>query len=248
MGWITERVADLIASGRPIAQKALPCPLCGHELLLHDSGIPLAEYYDAENKRPRGFDIRNLVNTEPYDLTQAYLQTLDEQIANGQGLFFYGKNGGGKTLLACTIGIVATQRLYSVRFGLTSAYLDAIRSWWGNDGQSTLRGELWRKSMIALDLLILDDLGSDHKGSGWAATELFRLLNDRLAAQKATIITSQLSLDKIRQGLAGGDSDQAHRLASRVEPLIEVEVLSKGDYRHRQGEIAKRRLLQRVSV
>lgn len=231
-----------------VQQELVPCPLCGSWMLLKNSGIPLAEYYDIENRRAKKFDVTNLVDKEPFLLTTAYIRQIAEQIKNGQGLYLYGRNGSGKTMLACMIGIAATETLHKVKFGLSAKFLDDIRACWGNDGQATARSDMWREEMNNIPLLIIDDLGSENKGGGWAAAEFFRLLNDRLAKGKATIITSQLSLTKIRQGLAGGDDDQAHRLASRIEPMIAVEVVAKRDYRQAQGDLARQKLLDSLGV
>jgi DNA replication protein DnaC len=54
------------------------------------------------------------------------------------------------------------------------------------------------RELLSCDLLIIDDLGTEMANS-FTASSLFNCLNERLIRQKSTIISSNLSVDELKQ-------------------------------------------------
>lgn len=72
-------------------------------------------------------------------------------------------------------------------------------------------------------LLVLDDLGAE-KTTEWALQSLYVIINKRLSEEQQTIITSNLSLDELREKI--GD-----RIVSRIAGLCKVIKLTGKDRR-----------------
>ena len=79
------------------------------------------------------------------------------------------------------------------------------------------------KDYFNTPLLILDDLGAE-KTTDWALQSLYIIVNKRLSEEKQTIITSNLSLDELKEKL--GD-----RIASRIAGMCKVMQLKGKDRR-----------------
>ena len=117
-------------------------------------------------------------------------------------LWLYGKQFGvGKTLAAQILGvhwIAATAK--PVLFVSWGAYLETKKDSWSND-DATITTDLSR--MVEAPFLIIDDLcGGPSFSSTWALGQLFVVLDQRV--HKATVFTSNYSIDQFRQSLRGG--------------------------------------------
>ena len=82
------------------------------------------------------------------------------------------------------------------------------------------------------DLLIIDDLGTELTNQ-FVASQLFSLLNERHMSKKATIISTNLSLEELR-------NRYSDRIFSRITSHYEICKLTGPDIR-----IYKKRLLNR---
>ena len=79
------------------------------------------------------------------------------------------------------------------------------------------------KDYFNTPLLILDDLGAE-KTTDWALQSLYIIINKRLSEELQTIITSNLSLDELRDKI--GD-----RIASRIAGMCKIVKLTGRDRR-----------------
>ena len=83
------------------------------------------------------------------------------------------------------------------------------------------------KKFINVKCLILDDLGAE-KTSDFTLDRLYLIIDGRYSEERLTIITSNLSLDDIK--------DKIHdRLASRISEMCRVVVLPNKDLRVERG-------------
>lgn len=125
-------------------------------------------------------------------------------------LFLTGAPGLGKTFLsACTARMVA-ERGYSVVYDTAVnifAQFETQKFSRDTPGLQDARDETRR--YLHCDLLILDDLGSEMT-TPFVQSALYTLVNARLAAQRRTIISSNLSMDEVRRRYSG-------QTASRLE-------------------------------
>ena len=123
---------------------------------------------------------------------------VDTFAKNYVNMLFYGNVGSGKTFITNCIA----ERLISE--GYSVIYLTALRLF------ELLNGHVFRRSGSVFDedsynslfdcsLLIIDDLGTEVMNSATVtAAELFQILNERDNARKPTIISSNLSLEQLK--------------------------------------------------
>ena len=113
-----------------------------------------------------------------------------------RNLFFCGTVGTGKSFLSCCI---AKELLDDGRnvlyFSATALFQQISELTFGTKEKESLA--YFKKDLTGCDLLIIDDLGTELVNS-FVASELFNILNDRLLNRKSTIISSNLTLEEIR--------------------------------------------------
>ena len=129
-----------------------------------------------------------------------------------KNLFFSGATGLGKTFLSGCIAREVSQRGFSV------VYDTAINLFAAFEAKKFSRDEQARddtRRYLGCDLLILDDLGSELT-TPFVQSALYELINTRLTAGKATVISSNLTMEDVR----GRYSPQvASRLAGEYRTL-----------------------------
>ena len=153
---------------------------------------------------------------ENFSGSEAIRAVCKEIVKNPADLVLSGSPGTGKTHLAAAIVrelILAGKvfRIYDPRHAIVEfitvpdLFLKLRQSF--NDAEAENESEiLSRLSKIAL--LVLDDLGSE-KPTEWAITTLYTIIDARYREMKPTIVTTNLSLEKI--------GSQLHdRIASRL--------------------------------
>ncbi len=115
---------------------------------------------------------------------------------NGRSLLFLGNVGSGKTFLADCIAKALLDRGFSVvyfsAFRLFEFLADTI---FRNEDIS--ERDMRYSNIYDSDLLIIDDLGTENTNS-FVAAQLFNILNERKLRKRSTIISSNLSLEKIK--------------------------------------------------
>lgn len=123
---------------------------------------------------------------------------VDSFAKNYTNMLFYGNVGSGKTFITNCIA----ERL--INEGYSVIYLTALRLF------ELLNGHIFRRngqpydedaynSLFDCSLLIIDDLGTEVMNSATVtAAELFQILNERDNARKPTIISSNLSLEQLK--------------------------------------------------
>jgi len=139
-----------------------------------------------------------------------------------QSLFLTGSHGTGKTYKA--VGILEnfvkslpcpcfkdSQPANHPIFITVPELLLKIRSCFSDPTSSE---EYMLKPYIQTPLLILDDIGVE-KTTEWALQSLYIIINNRYSEEKQTIITSNLTLDEVREKV--GD-----RIASRISGMCKI--------------------------
>ncbi len=123
-----------------------------------------------------------------YDFCVNYAKHFGDRTEN---LFLTGGTGLGKTFLASCIAVEVATLGNSVAY--TTAY-DSVRAM--EERRFYSQGEDKFEKLRACDLLVIDDLGTEHINSFSTAT-LYNLINTRMTAGKKTVLISKLTVDEI---------------------------------------------------
>ncbi len=108
---------------------------------------------------------------------------------NSDNLLFMGTAGLGKTHLALAIANSVLEKGFDV------IYISAQNAFSQMEYEKfNARSEQLLPAMLSSDLLVLDDLGTEFL-SPYIVSELYNIVNSRIAMQKATIYTTNLNAE-----------------------------------------------------
>lgn len=136
------------------------------------------------------------------------------------GLFFVGPPGTGKTHLARAI-VHEYQRRHRHTLYVSIPYL--LERLQPNQRPDAPRMDDILKAMTRADLVVWDDLGAE-KPTEWTRVRLYLLVDARYEAEKKIVVTSNLSLDRLRQ-------QEDARIMSRLLEMARVHRLRGSDER-----------------
>lgn len=185
-------------------------------LLYRESG--LEKQLEKENfstMTDRYYDPKYAVNRESGLMLPEYMARVaevcrrytEEFLQKKGNLLFTGPAGVGKTFFTHCIAKELIEQSVSVVYVTAAQLMDtmtAARMSDGTDSQESVRAQL----IADCELLIIDDLGTELNNSMTNA-ELFRCLDERLKKGQATLISTNLSLNELRD-------TYADRIASRI--------------------------------
>lgn len=101
------------------------------------------------------FDVKNFVKD--------YIKNITHNLDNGRGIFFYGANGVGKSMLSCIILKEAYRHRYSCRRVTFSTYIRAYTESWGTSSKAEkdqFDNELFEKYK-GVEFLVLEEIGKE---------------------------------------------------------------------------------------
>lgn len=114
-----------------------------------------------------------------------------------QNLFFYGTVGTGKSFLSGCIARELLQQGLSVIYFSASGLFDTLARYsFDVKAKETLYN--FCKDLYNSDLVIIDDLGTEITNS-FVTSQLFACLNERVLGKKSTIISTNLSLEELKE-------------------------------------------------
>lgn len=113
-----------------------------------------------------------------------------------QNLFLYGTVGTGKSFLSGCVANDLIQQGYSVIYFSASNLFDTLARY-SFDRTSKEALHDFYDDLYHCDLIIIDDLGTEFTNA-FVSTQLFSCLNERQLRKKSTIISSNLSLEELR--------------------------------------------------
>jgi DNA replication protein DnaC len=153
---------------------------------------------------------------------RAFARTIDEQLAAGRGLWFYGGNGTGKTTLAMLISQTALDAGHSVAIYSLPRLLAEIRATFESDSEGSYVDFVDRLAQV--DLLHVDDVGAE-KTSAWVLEQLYAIVNARYEAERSIVLTTNLEeADELAEQVGA-------RTVSRLEQMCAVIPLLGSDAR-----------------
>lgn len=138
-------------------------------------------------------------------------------------LLFRGNTGVGKTFLANCIAKELLERGYTVIYLTAFRLFDILEKNKFGKEESSYAASNQFEYILDCDLLIIDDLGTELNNS-FTTSQLYLILNERLLKQKSTIISTNLSLDMIK-------NNYSERVYSRIISDYTIRVIIGEDIR-----------------
>lgn len=112
--------------------------------------------------------------------------------AQGNGLLLFGKSGLGKTFLMNCVAQRVLERGFSVVSVSAYHLVETMRAYqFGEEDGGRVR------DMLACDLLLIDDLGSEPMLRGITVSALYHIVNERRNASRAMVVTTNCSIDQL---------------------------------------------------
>lgn len=191
------------------------------EMLQNDNFRALSyEYYQGDDLTR----FKNAVIT-----CQNFIKNFNSDYHN---LFFYGTVGTGKTFLSNCTAKELIESGHSVIYFSAAGLFDLL-SRYSFDYKSKEEERECHADLYQCDLLIVDDLGTELTNQ-FVASRLFSLLNERHMGKKATIISTNLSLEELRDRYSD-------RIFSRITSHYELCKLTGPDIRMYKKRLSNRK-------
>lgn len=152
-------------------------------------------------------------NPKQMKLAKRYVTQWDKMFRENMGLLFWGNTGNGKTFTAACI---ANELISSGVPALITSFPKILENAQGMYGEDRLS---YFRSFDVYDLLVIDDLGAERK-SDFAMEIVYSVIDQRYITKKPMIITTNLTLDEIKEP----ESMTLQRIYDRIsEMCIPVE-------------------------
>ena len=177
------------------------------------SGIP---------KRFRGvsFDRKPIVDLDPGVIrrVRAFAGDIDRHLDEGDGLWFAGDVGTGKTSLAMLVSKAALDAGRSVAIYSVPRLLSEIKDTYESDSGDSYE-RLFRR-LCAVDLLHLDDLGAE-RSTEWVLEQLYSIVNERWQDRRSIILTSNITdMDKLREQIGFRTVSRLIEICDELMPIM----------------------------
>jgi DNA replication protein DnaC len=158
------------------------------------------------------FDREPVPSLEPTIVREVrrFVDDIEQRLHKGQGLWFMGDVGTGKTTLAMLVSKAALDHGYSVAIYSVPLLLAQIRDTYDSDPGERSYMDFFRR-LVAVDLLHLEDLGTE-KRSDWVLEQLYSLVNERYEQERSILVTTNLGLDELEEQIG----------ARTVSRLVEI--------------------------
>jgi DNA replication protein DnaC len=187
-------------------------------------------YRGVSFERPPVSDMaRDLKTKAAVGEVHAFVDSIDDKLDSGRGLWVFGDTGTGKTTLAMLISKAAIESGRSVAIYSLPKLLARIRQTYDAEpgGDSYLA---FFERLTSVDLLHIDDLGAE-KRSDWVLEQLYALVNERYEAQRSMLITTNLAHEELEEQIGA-------RTVSRLSQVCDQVALFGDDRRYGKAEAA----------
>lgn len=172
---------------------------------------------------------RHTIRLERADIPPRYheaehplAEQLAGQLTGGRGLYLYGPNGTGKTMLAAAICRLKLD-VKPLMVGSIQLLLDLQATY----GQAKAEAEVIAKYSTS-PLLIVDDLGKEQ-ATEWAASRLYAIVDARYGRLLPTVVTSNFALPDLAARFRDPSTGQA--IVSRLTETCQQFELDGPDFR-----------------
>lgn len=147
-----------------------------------------------------------------------YCEIYKETIKNGYGIYLFGDKGVGKTHLTACMANDLMSKCIPVLFTNLFEISKAVKSTFNRESSQTEQSLIDKFSSV--EVLFFDDLGTEvfskNSGETWLQGLLFDLINKRYNNQKATIFSSNYSLNLLinERGIAEKTVDRISEMTN----------------------------------
>jgi DNA replication protein DnaC len=162
------------------------------------SSVIPSKYQGVSFDRPPVSDLAASPASAPVvDEIRAFVDNLDQRLAEGRGLWLMGDVGTGKTTLAMLVSRCALEAGRTVAIYSLPRLLSRIRRTYdGEAGEdSYLR---FFERLVSVDLLHVDDLGAE-KRSDWVLEQLYAIVNERYETERSVLVTTNLDQSELEE-------------------------------------------------
>ncbi len=118
-----------------------------------------------------------------------YVRHISARVESGQGIWFAGDVGTGKTTLAMLISKAAIEADFTVAIYSLPRLLATLRETFRDDSRYSLNEFVDQLSSV--DLLHIDDVGAEQT-SDWVLEQLYTIVNTRYEDRRALVLTTNL--------------------------------------------------------
>ena len=160
------------------------------------STIP-RKYRGVSLDRPPISDMaRDRAQAPVYEAVREFVEQIGERLDEGDGLWFMGDVGTGKTTLAMLVSkaAVEAQRTAAI-YSLPSLLARIRRTYDAEAGETYLE---FFERLTSVDLLHVDDLGVENR-SDWVLEQLYAIVNERYEAQRSMVVTTNLDQSALEE-------------------------------------------------
>ena len=135
------------------------------------------------------FSNDDLTNEKITKAAQRYVENFSELRQCGKGLLLYGNTGTGKTYTACEIANALIDKGYPVLVTNFARILNTL--------QGTFEKQEYIDGFNNYQLLVIDDLGIE-RDTAYAKEQVFNIIDSRYRSGLPMIITTNLTMEKIK--------------------------------------------------
>lgn len=125
-----------------------------------------------------------------YTQSKYFVDTFDDEFNN---LLIYGDTGVGKTFISNCIAKELIDTSHSVIYFSAFQLFNALAK---STFEQNVEYDEMTEYILDCDLLIIDDLGTELTNS-FVSSQLFLCVNERILRRRSTIISTNLSIDKL---------------------------------------------------
>jgi len=162
-----------------------------------------------------------------------YVQSIEQNIDAGRGLWIQGDVGTGKTTLAMLVSKAALDAGRSVAIYSLPRLLNLLRESMDSDA-----GMLdFMDRLTAVDLLHIDDLGAENR-TDWVLEQLYSIVNSRYEAERPIIATTNVMPDELSERLGPRTVSRLVEICGDLIPLYGED--KRREFRVQRTETAER--------